>query len=228
MKTLTWTPYISIHDIFEIYPNINPKTRAVLLEDGSQGEKMPDGGVRLRFLNGVPAWYSKRNDVYEKTFGPLTSKNPNPLESLIQDKNNIFGGLYLFADSLYEPYNGGGYVGIGTSGKMSKKQGNDPFGCGSLSRIWKHILKTLGRHESCSIQLTGGWKNHHELRQKSLADPLGKDCKFSFYIDYTSNQEQLGDLETAMQEHRLGKYGSKFPINELPASVLTKFERLPI
>ena len=57
----TWTPYFNVHDIFEIYPNINPKTRAVIFEDGSQGEKMPDGGVRLRFLNEVPSWYAKRN-----------------------------------------------------------------------------------------------------------------------------------------------------------------------
>jgi hypothetical protein len=31
-----------------------------------------------------------------------------------------------------------------------------------------------------------------------------------------------------MQEHRLGKFGAKFPINELPASALHNFDRLPI
>lgn len=227
-KIQTWTPYFSIHDIFEVYPNIDPKTREVIREDGTKGPKMPDGGVRLRFTGGVPNWYAQREKVYQEEFGPLTSKNPNPLEHLLQNKDDIFGGLYCYADSFFEPYDGSGYIGIGTSGRMSKKNGNDPFGCGSLSRIWKHVLKVLGRNDSCNIKLTGGWKVHKELRNASQGDPLARDAKFSFYIDYDSDQKTLGDYESAMQEHRLGKYGSKFPINELPASVLTKFQRLPI
>lgn len=227
-KQLTWTPYFNIHDIFEVYPNIDPKTREIINEDGSRGTKLPDGGLRLRFLGPVPKWYEKREQIFQKEFGELSSKTPNPIEHLIQDKDNIFGGLYIYADSFYEPYNGSGYVGIATSGKQSKKNGTDPFGCGTLSRIWKHCLKVLGRHQGCNVQLTGGWKVHKELRDASHADLLCRDAKFSFYIDYDQDQKQLGETESAMQEHRLGKYGSKFPINELPASVLTKFSRLPI
>lgn len=225
---LTWTPYFSIHDIFEVYPNIDPKTREIIKEDGTRGTKLPDGGLRLRFLGPVPKWYEKREKIFLEEFGPLSSNHINPIEHLIQDKDNIFGGLYIYADSFYEPYNGSGYVGIATSGKQSKKNGADPFGCGTLSRIWKHCLKVLGRHAGCNVQLTGGWKTHKELRDASHADPLCRDSKFSFYIDYDQDQKQLGETESAMQEHRLGKYGSKFPINELPASVLTKFSRLPI
>lgn len=227
-KTLTWTPYFSIHDIFEVYPNVDPKTRAILNEDGTQGTKLPDGGLRLRFLGPVPKWYAKREQVFAKEFGQLTSSNPNPIENLIQDKDNIFGGLYCYADAFYEPYNGSGYVGIATSGKQSNKNGNDPFGCGTLSRIWKHCLKVLGRHQGCSVQLTGGWKTHKALRDASHASPICGDSKFSFYIDYDCDQKQLAEIESAMQEHRLGKFGAKFPINELPASALHNFDRLPI
>ena len=224
----TWTPYFNVHDIFEIYPNIDPNTREILRLDGTKGPKMPDGGVRLRFLNGVPKWYAQREKIYSDEFGPLKNYNPNPIEHLIQNKDDVFGGLYCYADSFYEPYDGSGYIGIGTSGRMSSKNGNDPFGCGSLSRIWKHVLKILGRHASCNIKLTGGWKTHKELRNISQADILAGDAKFSFFIDYVSDQQTLSDYESAMQEHRLGKYGSKFPINELPASILSKFHRLPI
>jgi hypothetical protein len=189
---------------------------------------MPDGGVRLRFLGPVPKWYAQRDKTYNDEFGPLTSNRPNPIEHLIQDKDNIFGGCYIYSDAFFEPCDGSGYLGIGTSGKMSDKNGNDPFGCGSLSRIWKHILKTLGRHESCNIQLTGGWKRHAETRKRSCGDPLARDAKFSFFIDYDMTKQQLESVEQAYQEHRLGKYGEKFPINELPASILTDFERHPI
>jgi len=41
-------------------------------------------------------------------------------------------------------------------------------------------------------------------------------------------KQQLEEVEQAYQEHRLGKYGDKFPINDLPASILTDFERHPI
>jgi len=224
----TWTPYFNVHDIFEIYPDIDPNTREVLRGGNTKGPKMPDGGIRLRFLKGVPKWYAQREHTYSQEFGSLTSNRPNPIEHLIQNKDDVFGGLYCYADSFYEPYDGSGYIGIGTSGRMSSKNGNDPFGCGSLSRIWKHVLKILGRHESCNIKLTGGWKSHKELRNMSQADVLARDAKFSFFIDYVSEQQTLGEYESAMQEHRLGKYGSKFPINELPASVLSKFHRLPI
>lgn len=227
-KTHTWTPYYNIHDIFEVYPNVDPKTREIINEDGSRGTKLPDGGLRLRFLGPVPSWYSKREKVFQDEFGDLSSKKPNPIEHLIQDKNDIFGGLYCYADAFYEPYDGSGYIGIATSGKQSNKNGTDPFGCGTLSRIWKHCLKVLGRHSGCSVQLTGGWKNHKELRDASNGDTLCRDSKFSFYIDYEHDQKYLGDLEGAMQEHRLGKFGSKFPINELPASALHNFDRLPI
>lgn len=224
----TWTPYISIHDIFEVYPNIDPNTREVIRADGTRGPKMPDGGVRLRFLGPVPAWYSKRDKTYADEFGPLSSTRPNPIEHLIQNKDDIFGGLYIYADDFYPEHQGAGYLGIGTSGRKSKKNGNDPFGCGTLSRIWKHCLKVLGRHESCNIQLTGGWKRHFALRQRSLGDPLARDGKFAFFIDYDHEQKSLEEFEQAYQEHRLGKFGDKFPINELPASHLTDFERHPI
>ena len=111
---------------------------------------------------------------------------------------------------------------------MSDKNGTDPFGCGSLSRIHKHILKVLGRHEGSHVQLTGGWKRHAETRKRSCGDPLARDAKFSFFMDYDMTKQQLEAVEQALQEHRLGKCGSKFPINELPASILTDFERLPI
>ena len=225
---LTWTPFISIHDIFEIYPNIDPLTREIVRPDGSRGPKMPDGGVRLRFIGPVPKWYAGRNKIYEAEFGPLSSTRPNPLEPLLQNKEDIFGGLYVYADDFYEPCQGAGYLGIGTSGRMSEKNGNDPFGCGSLSRIWKHILKILGRHSSCNVSLTGGWKRHFELRSQSLGDPLARDAKFAFFIDYDHNKLALGEYEQAYQEHRMGKYGSKFPINELPASKLNRFVRHPI
>lgn len=224
----TWTPYISIHDIFEVYPNIDPATREVIRQDGSRGPKMPDGGLRLRFLGEVPSWYAKRNATYEAEFGPLSSSRPNPIEHLIQNKDDIFGGLYIYADDFYPETQGAGYLGIGTSGRKSKKNGNDPFGCGTLSRIWKHCLKVLGRHESCNIQLTGGWKRHKALRDRSLGDPLARDGRFAFFIDYEHEQKALEEFEQAYQEHRLGKYGIKFPINELPASHLTDFERHPI
>jgi len=224
----TWTPYFNIHDLFEIYPNIDPKTREVIRADGTRGPKMPDGGVRLRFLGAVPKWYAQRDKTYNDEFGPLTSNRPNPIEHLIQNKDDIFGGCYVYADAFFEPCDGSGYLGIGTSGKMSDKNGNDPFGCGSLSRIWKHILKTLGRHESCNIQLTGGWKRHAETRKRSCGDPLARDAKFSFYMDYDMTKEQLEEIEQAYQERRLGQYGNKFPINELPSSVLANFERHPI
>ena len=224
----TWTPYFNIHDLFEIYPNIDPNTREVINSDGTRGPKMPDGGVRLRFLGSVPSWYAQRDKTYNDIFGPLSSTNPNPLEHLLQDKNNVFGGCYVYSDALYQKHEGSGYLGIGTSGKMSDKNGNDPFGCGSLSRIWKHILKILGRHESCNVKRTGGWERHAKLRSESTADPLARDAAFTFYIDYESTKEQLELVEQAYQEHRLGKYGSKFPINELPASILTKFQRHPI
>ena len=224
----TWTPFYSIHDMFEIYPNIDPKTREVINPDGTRGPKMPDGGVRLRFLGPVPKWYAQRDKSYADVFGPLTSKNPNPIEHLLQDKDNIFGGLYMYADGFYEPYQGAGYLGIGTSGTMSDKNGNDPFGCGTISRIWKHILKVLARHESCNIQLTGGWKRHQKTRLESNGDPIARDAKFAFFIDYVHDKKGLEEYEQAMQEHRLGKYGDKFPINELPASKLGEFERLPI
>lgn len=224
----TWTPYISIHDIFEVYPNIDPNTREVIRADGSRGPKMPDGGLRLRFLGPVPSWYAKRNATYETEFGPLSSSRPNPIEALIQNKDDIFGGLYIYADAFHPETSGSGYLGIGTSGRKSKKNGNDPFGCGTLSRIWKHCLKVLGRHESCNIQLTGGWKRHKAVRDRSLGDPLARDGKFAFFIDYEHEQKSLEEFEQAYQEHRLGKFGTKFPINELPASHLTKFERHPI
>ena len=227
-QSATWTPFFSIHDLFEIYSNIDPKTREVINADGTRGPKMPDGGVRLRFLGPVPKWYAQREKTYNDVFGPLTSTCPNPIEHLIQDKDNIFGGLYMYSDDFYEPSRGAGYIGIGTSGKMSEKNGTDPFGCGTISRIWKHILKVLGRHASCNIQLTGGWKRHQIMRQQSLGDVLARDAKFSFFIDYENTQKELGEYEQAMQEHRLGKYGTKFPINELPASKLSEFERLPI
>lgn len=224
----TWTPYFNIHDLFEIYPNIDPKTREVINADGTRGPKMPDGGVRLRFLNNVPSWYAQREKTYNEVFGPLTSNRPNPIEHLLEDKNNVFGGCYIYADDFYQNHQGSGYLGIGTSGKMSDKNGNDPFGCGSLSRIWKHILKILGRHESCNVKRTGGWERHAQLRSDSMGDALARDAQFAFYIDYESTKEQLESIEQAYQEHRLGKYGSKFPINELPASILTKFQRHPI
>lgn len=227
-RSLTWTPYFNIHDLFEIYPNVDPQTRAVIRSDGSQGPKLPDGGVRLRFLGPVPKWYAQRDSVYQAEFGGLTSPRPNPIEQLIQDKDKIFGGCYIYSDSFYPPVSGSGYLGIATSGEQSDRNGTDPFGCGSLSRIWKHTLKTLGRHASCNIQLTGGWKRHAELRARSLGDPLARDAAFAFFIDYEMNKQQLETVEQAYQEHRLGKYGSKFPINELPASVLTAFERHPI
>ncbi len=227
-RTLTWTPYIPIHDLFEIYPNVDPRTREVIRADGSRGAKLPDGGVRLRFLGSVPSWYAKRDRVYAEEFGGLSSSRPNPIEHLVQDKDKIFGGCYIYSDAFYPQSAGSGYLGIATSGEMSDKNGTDPFGCGSLSRIWKHILKTLGRHESCNIQLTGGWKRHAEMRARSLGDPLARDAAFAFFIDYEMNKSQLETVEQAYQEHRLGKFGSKFPINELPASVLTDFERHPI
>ena len=227
-RILTWTPYFNIHDLFEIYPNMDPETRELINADGTRGPKLPDGGLRLRFLGPVPKWYAQREKTYQDIFGPLSNKQPNPIEHLIQDKDNIWGGCYIFADAFYPEFKGSGYLGIGTSGKMSDKNGNDPFGCGSLSRIWKHILKTLGRHKSCNIQLTGGWKRHAELRNRSCADPLGRDVKFAFFMDYDMTKSQLESVEQAYQEHRLGKYGSKFPINELPASILTDFERHPI
>ena len=227
-QILTWTPYFNIHDLFEIYPNIDPKTREVIRADGTRGPKMPDGGVRLRFLGAVPKWYAQRDKTYNDEFGPLTSNRPNPIEHLIQDKDNIFGGCYVYADAFFEPCDGSGYLGIGTSGKMSDKNGTDPFGCGSLSRIHKHILKVLGRHEGSHVQLTGGWKRHAETRKRSCGDPLARDAKFSFFMDYDMTKQQLEAVEQALQEHRLGKRGSKFPINELPASILADFERLPI
>ena len=227
-KTSTWTPFFSIYDLFEVYPNIDPKTREVIFADGTRGPKMPDGGVRLRFLGPVPAWYAQRNKTYEEVFGPLTSTRPNPIEHLLQNKADIFGGLYMYADDFYPATSGAGYLGIGTSGRMSKENGTDPFGCGSLSRIWKHILKTLGRHASCNVKRTGGWERHAKLRSESCGDPLARDGKFAFFMDYTMTQTQLAEYEQAYQEHRLGKYGCKFPINELPASVLGDFERHPI
>ena len=229
MKNIqTWTPYYNVHDIFEIYPNIDPKTREVIREDGSRGPKMPDGGVRLRFLGPVPKWYARREEQYQKEFGPLSSNNPNPIEHLIQKKDEMFGGLYVYSDAFYPDCDGSGYIGIATSGKVSKKNGNDPFGCGTLSRIWKHILKALGRHESCNIQLTGGWADHLQLRLDSNGDPLIRDAKFSFSIDYKNTDKTLKEYEQAYQEMRLGKYGNKFPINSLPASILTVFRRHPI
>jgi hypothetical protein len=224
----TWTPFFNIHDLFEIYPNIDPVTREVIRADGTLGPKMPDGGCRLRFLGPVPRWYAQRDKIYRDEFGALSSTQPNPIEALIQDKDAIFGGLYMYADAFYEPQRGAGYLGIGTSGKMSDKNGTDPFGCGSLSRIWKHTLKILGRHESCNIQLTGGWKRHHRMRQDSLGDPMARDSRFAFFIDHVHTQSELAEYEQAYQEHRLGKYGHKFPINELPASKLSEFERHPI
>ncbi len=224
----SWTPFFSIHDLFEIYANIDPKTREVIRADGTRGPKMPDGGVRLRFLCSVPKWYAQREATYAAEFGPLTSVRPNPVESLLQDKDNIFGGLYMYADDFYDPSRGAGYLGIGTSGKMSEKNGNDPFGCGTISRIWKHILKVLGRNDSCNVKLTGGWKRHFDMRNSSMGDSLARDAKFAFFIDYEHNQSELAEYEQAYQEHRLGKYGSKFPINELPASKLGLFLRHPI
>jgi len=228
--SFTWTPYFNIHDIFEVYPNVCPKTRLLLNEDGTSDErnvKLPDGGVRLRFLGKVPSWYEKRDKIYTDIFGPLTSTQPNPIEHLIQNKDDIFGGLYIYADSFYEPYQGSGYLGIGTSGRMSEKNGNDPFGCGTLSRIWKHCLKVLGRHEGCNIQLTGGWKRHVEHRKNACGDPLVRDGKFAFMINYDLNKQQLEVHEQSWQETRLGKFGCKFPINELPSSVITDYERYP-
>lgn len=224
----TWTPYFNIHDIFEIYSNIDPKTREVINQDGTKGPKMPDGGIRLRFTGPVPSWYAQREEKYREVFGPLSSNKPNPIEHLIQNKDDIFGGCYIYADDFYPEWKGSGYLGIGTSGRKSKKNGNDPFGCGTLSRIWKHILKVLSRHESCNVKRTGGWERHAELRKISCGDPLARDSKFSFFISYDHDQQELGEFEQAYQEHRLGKYGSKFPINELPASLLTQFERHPI
>ena len=224
----SWTPFFSIHDIFEIYPNIDPKTRSIIGSDGSLGTKLPDGGIRLRFLGSVPSWYAKRELIYSQEFGPLSSKRENPFENLLQDKDNLFGGLYMYADDFYEPYRGAGYLGIGTSGKMSIKNGADPFGCGTISRIWKHTLKVLGRHSGCGVQLTGGWKRHFELRHQSYGDLLARDVRFAFFVDYEHTQDELLEYEKAYQEHRLGKYGSKFPINELPASRLSEFKRHPI
>jgi hypothetical protein len=136
--------------------------------------------------------------------------------------------MYIYADAFYTPAQGSGYLGIGTSGRQSDRNGNDPFGCGTLSRIWKHCLKVLGRHDSCNIKRTGGWERHAQVRKDSMGDPLIRDAAFAFYIDYEKGKNELEVYEQAYQEHRLGKYGTKFPINELPASVLTEFRRHPI
>lgn len=225
-KKFNWTKSIKIADVFEIYKDVNTKTREFKTKDGKI-IKLPDGGVRLRFLGKVPSWYAQREKIYQEIFGDLTSDAPNPLEKFLQDKNNQFGGLYVMSDDLYPECNGGAYLGIGTSTKKSTG-GNDPFGGGSISRIWKHLLKMLGRHESCKVQRPEYWTDHVENRNAGLCDPLCNDVKFSFWIDYDHSKEELEKVEDAMQDHRLGKYSKKFPVNKHPASPLTNFERLPI
>jgi hypothetical protein len=230
MAQYNWTPYYSIHDIFEVYSCVDPRSRQLLLESGEpdpRNVKLPDGGLRLRFLGPVPQWYEKRDRVYRDLGLGFSHSRPNPLESLIQLKEDCFGGLYIYADAFHEPWQGSGYLGIATSGRMSSKNGTDPFGCGTLSRIWKHTLKVLGRHESCNIQLTGGWRRHKSLRDQLLGDPLCRDSRFAFVINYDLNKSQLETHEQSWQETRLGRFGSKFPINELPSSVITDYDRYP-
>ena len=96
-KSFTWTPYFSIHDIFEVYPNVCSKTRLLLNEDGTpdaRNIKLPDGGLRLRFLGKVPAWYEKREKVYAEIFGPLSSTKPNQSNILFKTR------MISLADSI--------------------------------------------------------------------------------------------------------------------------------
>jgi len=230
-KKLNFTRPIKYTEVFEIYKNIDPKTREVIREDGSRGPKMPDGGVRLRFLGPVPSWYEAREKVYQKEFGPLSYNDPNPIEHLIQKKDNMFGGIYILFDALYPQCNGGAYAGIGTATKKAEdpeKAGKDPFGAGTLTRLWRHLMKLLSRHESCHTQKPEYWFDHTNRRSDSLCDSDCSDISFSIWIDYSHTKQELEILEEALQVHRLGKYGEKFPINTHPASPLQIFGKLPI
>jgi hypothetical protein len=221
----TFTVYFNVTDIWEIYPNVCPKTRMLLTEDGKVDErniKLPDGGVRLRFQGPVPKWYAKREEVFQLAFGKLPSSRPNPIEHLIQDKDNMFGGVYIMADSLYPEHRGSAYSGIGTSSRKAKG-GTSPFGVGTLQRNWTHVMKLLGRHASVNVKAPDYWLEHVANRHERMAPDDLSDVKFSFYIDYTSTKQELETIEDALADHRLGKYGVKFPVNTHPASPLTPF-----
>jgi hypothetical protein len=232
MAKKNFTRYFNITEWWEIYPNVCPQTRLLLNADGTpdpRNIKLPDGGVRLRFLGPVPKWYAQREKVYQEIFGPLRSNVPNPIEHLIQDKDNMFGGLYIMSDILYPEYKGAAYSGIATSTKMAKKNGNSIFGVGTLQRNWTHVMKLLGRHESVNVTCPEFWLDHVQARKDRMAPSDLSDVKFSFFIDYEHAKEELEAIEDALADHRLGKHGAKFPVNRHPASPLTDFgDTLPI